>query len=75
MRLLNTLLRASGGGLPLPDSAAQAFAQFAGHVREDVLGQLNQRGYKCADSGHSLTDGHGSTTPYQPLRGSVQTCC
>ena len=48
MRLLNTLLRASNNGAPLPDGAAQASAQFAGHVREDVFGQLNQRGYKCA---------------------------
>ena len=47
VRLLNALLRASAGGAPLPDGAAAAFAQFAGHVREDVLGQLNQRGYKC----------------------------
>ncbi len=46
VRLLNALLRASAGA-PLPDGAAAAFAQFAGHVREDVLGQLNQRGYKC----------------------------
>jgi hypothetical protein len=47
VRLLNTLVRASATG-PLSDDAARAFALFAGHVRDDVLGQLNQRGYKCA---------------------------
>ena len=48
VRLLNALLRATGvGGAPLPDGVAAASAQFAGHVREEVLGQLNQRGYRC----------------------------
>ena len=51
MRLLNTLVRACGRG-PLSDDAARAFALFAGHVRDDVLGQLNQRGYKCASGCH-----------------------
>ena len=43
VRLLNTLLRASG---PLLTEEGRTAAVFAQHVREDVLGQAGQRSYR-----------------------------
>jgi hypothetical protein len=45
VRLLNALLKASGGALP---DDGRPYAHFQDFVRLELLGQINQRGYKCA---------------------------
>ncbi len=45
VRLLNVLLKASGGALP---DEGRSYGHFQEFVRQELLGQINQRGYKCA---------------------------
>ena len=43
VRLLTVLLKASGGALP---DDGRPYAHFQDFVRHDLLGQINQRGYR-----------------------------
>lgn len=45
VRLLNALLRASGGALP---DGGRPYAHLTAFVRVDVLGSLHQRAFQCA---------------------------
>jgi len=45
VRLLNVLLKASGGAMP---DDGRPYAHFQDFVRLELLGQINQRGYKYA---------------------------
>ena len=45
VRLLNVLMRASGGALP---DAGRPYAHFTAFVRVEVLGSLHQRAFRCA---------------------------